>query len=323
VSGAAQPRVSTLGEAMLRLSVESGHRLEDAAAFEVHVAGAEANVAYALARVGIPVRWTSVLPRNPLGQRVAATLASGGVDISTVQWVDGGRLGTYFVEFSPSPRPTQVVYDRAASAAANATVEDFDWEQVLDATAFHISGITFGLSDSASSVGRHAVEEAHRRGLFVSYDVNYRRLLWSPGDAAAAVTEMAPMLDLLTCRAGDAELLFGMEGTMEELAAGLRERLGVENVVVTNGATGAAGASNGATVAQPAYEVQVIDRIGAGDAFAAGVLWALVTGNQLQEGLERGAAMAALKMTLRGDLYRLGAEEVHALQSGQTLEINR
>lgn len=320
---AAPVRISTLGEAMLRLSVEGGHRLEDASAYEVHVAGAEANVAFALARVGIPVGWTSILPRNPLGRRVASTLAAGGVDISTVRWVDEGRLGTYFVEFSPSPRPTQVVYDRADSATAKATVSDFDWERVLDATAFHISGITLSLSESAGAVGRHAVAEARRRGLFVSYDVNYRRLLWSPKEAADALVEIAPKVNLLTCRALDAEQLFGMEGTMEELATGLRKQLGVDQVVVTNGAMGAAGASSDGTYAEPAYDVQVIDRIGAGDAFAAGVLWGLLTEDSLQAGLERGAAMAALKMTLRGDLYRLGAEQVHALQAGQTLEINR
>jgi 2-dehydro-3-deoxygluconokinase len=308
---------------MLRLSVDAGDRLEDAAAFEVHVAGAEANVAFALARVGIPVSWTSVLPLNSLGRRVAATLAAGGVDISTVHWAEGARLGTYFVEFSPSPRPTQVIYDRDASAAAAATVADFDWDEVLDATAFHISGITFALSQSIGGVARHAVAEAHRRGLFVSYDVNYRRLLWSAEDAAAAATEITPMVDLVTCRASDAELLFGIDGSMEEMAAKLRDKLGVEHAVVTNGATGAAGADGNGILEQPAYDVQVVDRIGAGDAFAAGVLWGLLGEGSLESGLRRGAAMAALKMTLRGDLYRLGAEEVHALQAGETFEINR
>jgi 2-dehydro-3-deoxygluconokinase len=317
------PRVSTLGEAMLRLSVDAGDRLEDASVFEVHVAGAEANVAFALARVGVPVRWTSVLPTNPLGRRVATTLAAAGVDVSTVQWVDNARLGTYFVEFSPAPRPTQVVYDRQASAVARATVADFDWDEVLDATAFHTSGISLALSPGAREVARHALTEAGRRGLFVSFDVNYRRQLWSPDEAAAAIREVAPAIDLLLCRAGDAEELFGITGQTAHVALALQDVLGIESVVVTNGSTGAAAAAEGSTMEQAAIEVQVVDRIGAGDAFAAGLLWGVLTEGSVKEGLERGVAMASLKMTLRGDQFRLGAEEVHALQAGHTIEINR
>jgi 2-dehydro-3-deoxygluconokinase len=316
-------RVSTMGEALLRLSVNGGDRLEDAPAFEVHVAGSESNVAYALARVGVPVRWTSVLPRNALGNRIASTLSAGGVDLSAVRWVDDARVGTYYVEFSPSPRPTQVLYDRRSSAAALATVDDFDWDQVLDATAFHISGITFALSQSSRTVARHALMEAQRRNLFISLDVNYRRLLWGPDEAAATLREIAPMLDLLICPAADAARLFGVEGDWHEVASTLRTRLGVENVVVTNGATGAVGAIEGETFDQAAYEVEVVDRIGAGDALAAGVLWGLLEDGSLRTGLERGAAMAALIMTLRGDLYRLGAAEVEALHAGQTFEIER
>jgi 2-dehydro-3-deoxygluconokinase len=315
--------VSTLGEAMLRLSVKDGERLEDAPAYEVHVAGAEANVAFALARVGIPALWASALPPNPLGRRVASTLAAGGVDVSTVLWVDDSRLGTYFVEFGPAPRGTQVVYDREASAAADATVDNFDWDRILDATAFHISGITFAMSEASGAVARHAVGEARRRGLFVSFDVNYRLKLSSPQQAADVVRKTAPMIDLLMCPASDAALLFGLQGDTEEVAGGLRDELGIASVVVTNGATGAAAASEAGTLSQPAYDVEVVDRIGAGDAFAAGLLWGVLAEDSLRTGLQRGAAMAALKMTLRGDLFRLGSAEVHALQAGHTFRINR
>lgn len=316
-------RVSTLGEAMIRLSVGRGLRLEDAASYEVHVAGAESNVAFALARVGVGASWASVLPSNPLGRRIASTLQTGGVDISPVKWVPDARVATYFVEFGSSPRPTHVVYDRRASAAANATLDDFDWDYVLGAHAFHISGITFALSSSSRLVARHAVAEAHRRGLFVSYDVNYRRLLATPEEAAATVREIAPMLNLLSCPAADATLLFGIEGSMCDVADALRVELGIEHVVVTNGATGAAGSTQHETIQQSAYQVDVVDRIGAGDSFIAGVLWGLLGARSLRTGLERGAAMAALKMTLHGDLFRLGAEDVEALRVGHAVEINR
>lgn len=320
---AGAPRVATLGEAMLRLSVGSGDRLEDAPIYEVHVAGAESNVAYALARVGIPSLWASALPRNPLGRRVASSLAAGGVDVSAIHWVDDGRLGTYFVEFSPAPRPTHVIYDRRSSAVAEATVADYDWDRILDAGALHTSGITPAISPQARAVTVHAVTEAHRRGLFVSYDVNYRRRLWPPDDAAAMLRELAPMLDLLVVRAGDAEIVFGLEGDAAGIAVALRSQLEIPLVVVTNGAHGVVAAGDGAVLHEPSIEVEIVDRIGAGDAFAAGLLWGILGEGSVQTGLQRGVAMASLKMTLRGDLFRLGAAEVLALCAGQAPWIDR
>jgi 2-dehydro-3-deoxygluconokinase len=317
------PSVATLGEAMLRLSVASGDRLEDALAFDVHVAGAEANVAYALARVGIPARWASALPRNPLGRRVAATLAAGGVDVSAIHWTDTGRLGTYFVEFNPAPRPTQVVYDRRRSAIAEAVVGDYDWDRVLDATALHTSGVTPALSPQARAVVVHAVTEARRRGHFVSYDVNYRRQLWTPAEAAAFLRELAPMLDLLVLRAGDAELVFGLAGEPADIADALRAQLGVSQVVVTNGAHGVVALTDDGTLHQPSIPVAIVDRIGAGDAFAAGLLWGILGEGSMQAGLSRGVAMASLKMTLRGDLFRLEAADVLALCAGTAPWIDR
>jgi len=181
-SGLAERRVavSTLGEAMLRLSVPTGGRIQDAPAFDVHVGRPEANVAYALARVGVRSSWASVLPRNPLGERVASVLASGGVDLAPVVWADRGRLGTFFVEGGASPRPTLVVYDRSGSTMAEATPGCFDWDQVVGGRHLHPSGITFAISDSAADVARVAIQEARARGCTVSLDVNRRARLWTP-----------------------------------------------------------------------------------------------------------------------------------------------
>src|SRR2546430_4467332 len=156
-----------MGEALLRLSVRPGERLEDAASLEVHVAGSEANLAYALARIGLRSAWTSVLPEGPLGRRVTATLAAGGVDVSGVVWSPEGRLGTYYVELGSAPRPTRVIYDRAGTPMATATPAQFDWERVCQARLVHLSGITTALSDSAHAVVETAIAEARRRGRLV------------------------------------------------------------------------------------------------------------------------------------------------------------
>jgi len=303
----------TLGEAMLRLSVRPGDRIEDAPAFDVHVAGSEANVAYAAARVGVRAAWTSVLPDNPLGHRVATTLAAGGVDTSLVRWVAGGRLGLYFVELAAAPRPISVTYDRAASTMALASTSDFDWPSVVDTRVLHVSGITLGLSASCGELAMHAMQEARRAGATVTFDVNYRQRLWDRKAAAAAVRDVAPLVDVLICTQEDARDLFGAEAAPD---------LGVETVVLTRGASGAVATRAGVSIERRGHPVETVDRVGAGDAFVAGLVWGLLDGS-LELGLERGLAMSALKMTLHGDLFRLDAADVVALLAREGREVGR
>jgi 2-dehydro-3-deoxygluconokinase len=307
---------------MLRLSVGSGHRLEDAHRFDVHVAGSEANVAFAAARVGLRTAWVSALPANPLGRRVATTLGAGGVDTSLVHWVQGGRLGLYFVEMGSSPRPISVVYDRAASAMAQASPDLFDWTAAGDTEFLHVSGITLGLSASAKAIARRAIEEARNRGARVTFDVNYRQRLWEPAAAAAAVREVAQLLDVVICTAEDARDLFGAAGAPEAVVERLRADLGVPAVVLTLGAAGTIASSGEGTVARGGHVVETVDRVGAGDAFVAGLIWGLLEGS-LGLGLERGLAMSALKMTLHGDLFRLDASDVAALLARGEREVGR
>ena len=314
--------VATLGEAMLRLSVPRGRRLQDASIFDVHIAGTEANVAHALARVGVPASWASVLPRNPLGERVASVLAAGGVDLAPLVWTDEGRLGTFFVEGGAPPRPTVVVYDRSGSTMAEATPDCFDWDLAVGGRHFHVSGITFAISDSAAGVARAAIREARARGSTVSLDVNHRDRLWTPEKAGRTLSSLAGSVDLLICRGEDAARLFGCQGEAREVAEQLRERFGARSVVCTWGAGPATLLEAGRWAEAPSYEVQIVDRIGAGDAFAAGVLWGFVEG-ATELGLRRGVAMAALKMTLRGDLYTLGPEQVAELLEAPPGDVER
>jgi 2-dehydro-3-deoxygluconokinase len=312
----------TVGEAMLRLSVGAGQRLQDAHHFDVHVAGSEANVAFAAARVGLRSTWISALPDNPLGRRVADTLSAGGVDTSLVRWVEGGRLGLYFVEMAAAPRPISMVYDRAGSAMALATPEMFDWKAGSDTDFLHVSGITFGLSSSGRDVARRAMEEARGRGSTVTFDVNYRQRLWDVKAAAAAAREVAPLVDVLISTAEDARDLFGARGAPEAIVERLKSELGIGIVVVTLGAEGAIASRGHLTVTRGGHAVETVDRVGAGDAFVAGLIWGLVDGS-LELGLERGLAMSALKMTLHGDLFRLDGADVAALLARDRREVGR
>jgi len=307
---------------MLRLSVRPGDRLEDATAFEVHVAGSEANVAFAAARVGLRTAWLSALPDNPLGRRVATTLAAGGVDTSLVHWQKGGRLGLYFVELGAAPRPIDVVYDRAASTMALATADSFAWQRAADTQYMHVSGITLALSESSRRVAMQAMEEARKRGAFVTFDVNYRERLWDRRAAAAAAREVAPLVDVLICTAEDALDLFGANEVPETAIAQLSADLGVETVVLTLGAAGAIASRGGMTFRREGHPVEIVDRVGAGDAFVAGFIWGLIDGS-LELGIERGLAMSALKMTLHGDLFRLDAGDVAALLASGRREVGR
>jgi 2-dehydro-3-deoxygluconokinase len=313
----------TVGEAMLRLSVRPGDLLADAGSFDVHVAGSEANVAFAAAKVGLRSAWVSALPPNTLGRRVATTLAAGGVDTSLVRWVEGARLGLYFVELGTPPRPISVIYDRAASAMALASPTLFDWSQICDTDFMHVSGITLGLSESCRDIARRAMQEARSRGATVTFDVNYRQRLWGRSAAAEAVREIAPMIDLLICTAEDARDLFGAAGAPEDVLAELQQKLGVKTVVLTLAAEGAiAGRVGMPAVRRKGHPVETVDRVGAGDAFAAGLIWGLLEGS-LELGLERGLAMSALQMTLHGDLFRLDAGDVAALLAQDRREVGR
>ena len=307
---------------MLRLSVRPGDRIEDAPAFDVHVAGSEANVAYAAARVGLRAAWASVLPDNPLGRRVVTTLAGGGVDTSLVRWKTGGRLGLYFVELGATPRPISVTYDRAGSTMALASTSDFDWPALVDTQVLHVSGITMGLSPSCRELAKHAMQEARGAGATVTFDVNYRQKLWGVEAAATASRAAARMADVVICTLEEARDLFGVQGTGEKAASHLRSELGVETVVLTLGTQGAVAVGKEGSIKRPGHRVETVDRVGAGDAFSAGLVWGLVDAS-LEPGLERGLAMSALKMSLRGDLFRFDAGEVTALIAREGREVGR
>ena len=205
-----EPSVVAFGEAMLRLSAPGRELLGRTRSLDVHVGGAESNVAAALARLGTPSAWASVLPGNPLGHRVECAVAATGVDTSAVRFTEDGRVGLYFVEFGSAPRPTTVWYDRADSAFAQAAA--FEPAQLDGAHYAVISGITPALSDRAREANLAFAAEARARDVAVVLDVNYRSRLWEPEPALAGIEALVREARIVVCSARDAAAVFGIEG---------------------------------------------------------------------------------------------------------------
>ena len=316
---------------MLRLWTPAGERLEDAAHYRVGLGGAEGNTAAAAARCGLSAAWISRLPDNPLGRRAARFLAGQGVDVSHVVWDAERRMGVYFLELSEGVRPVSVLYDRAGSAAAALSPEDVAWEVVEQARAVHLTGITLGVSGSARRTALEAARRAQRAGAKVVVDVNYRSRLWPPDEAAPAVLELCRRAEVVITTREDARDLFGIGGEAPETAAEMRGLTAARAVIATDGAAGAAweGGAVYGRGSRGGYPAPVLDRVGAGDAFAAGVIIGLVrTGGRagLASGVERGLAMAAAKLGVLGDCLTASPQEIEdILASGRRpgREVNR
>lgn len=324
--------VITLGETMLRFTPPGHLRIDQAAVFELEVGGAESNTSVGLVRLGLRVAWLSRLPRNPLGRRIAQVLTGQGVDTSHVVWAEGERLGLYFLEIGDGPRPTQVIYDRANSAMSRMQPEDLPTELFRPGAArhLHVTGITVAISESAAATAWRAVELAKAAGWTVSFDVNYRAKLWSHGAARAGCEPFAQAADLFFTPLRDAQAIYGTPEEPAQALAQLQAAYPQATVILTLGAEGAMGAlPGGAPVHQPVFPAGTVGRIGGGDAFTAGVLYGYLTGGEdagwLPTALRWGAAAAAIKYTIPGDLPLLEKAEVEALfyGEGQTTNVQR
>jgi 2-dehydro-3-deoxygluconokinase len=272
--------------------------------------------------MGLRARWVSRLPDDGRGRRVARSLAAHGVDVSGVVWdrAPGARVGVFFVEAGAAPRATEVIYDRADSAASRLAPADLPADLIATCRHLHVTGITPALSESCARAVAHAVGAAKRLGRTVSLDVNYRARLWPPGRAAETLGPLLPQADLLITAADDVRLLWDIAGTGAEVAAALRARFGPPAVAVTLGADGVLVDDGSAAVQVAAPPVaEMVDRLGAGDAFAAGLLTGFLEDRDLARGARLGMAMASLKLTLPGDEFFCTRAEVEALAAGETV----
>jgi len=320
----------SLGESMLRLSVPAGRRLDDTRVLDMELAGAESNVSVALARLGWRVGWVSRMPDHALSDAILRALRSDGVDISAVKRVPDERLGTYFIEYATPPRSTQVIYDRANSAASRMTGADMDWDYLLDTRVLHLTGITAALSDRCYELLEEVIQRARAAGVVVSFDVNYRGKLWSAETAGTKLRPLIQEADILFCKGADAESLFGCAGKPHELMIQLKALTQAYALFCTFGEQGAALLCNGEFVIQPALPVQIVDRIGSGDAFAAGVIDGWLSGDgsltnlsAFREGLRRGVALAAIALSQFGDRVLSSRAELNAMLAAERLDVAR
>lgn len=314
--------LTTLGEVMLRYSVPEGERLENAAKLDVQPGGAEGNLAFLLARLGRKSSWHSALPNNPLGRLVANHLRMAGVDLSGVVWSDSGRMGTYYVEFSVPPRPIQVVYDRADSCASKLQPEQVNWEQLLNTRLLHLTGITPAVSASCRKVTQQAVERAHAAGVPISFDINYRSKLWTPKEAAETLLPLVFGVDLLFCGKGDAATLFNCSGEPEAVIEKLAALTHAKRLVVSFGDTGALAWDGTNLHRAPAPQTGMIDRLGAGDALASGVIHGWLDGD-MALGLRYGVILAALALSQYGDMVVTTPDELASLMESAGSGIRR
>ena len=333
------PRVVTFGEVMLRLSPPGNQRFVQAHALEAVYGGAEANVAAALASFGLGARFVTAVPTHAMGQAVVNTLRAHGVDTSFVLR-QGERLGIYFLEHGASQRPSRVIYDRAGSAAAGIGPGQVDWAMAFEGAAwFHTSGITPALSESTAEATREALAAAREAGLTVSVDLNYRGKLWSREKACAVMTPLMEYVDVVVGNEADAADVFGIRAGSTDVETGqldvagyeavaqeLVTRFGLKFAAITLRESLSASDNrwsaclfDGESFHQgPRFDVHLVDRVGGGDAFSAGLIYGLVTGRSAADALAFGVAASCLKQTIPGDFNPVTAAEVDALARGNT-----
>ena len=325
--------VVTFGEAMIRLSPPHFQRLEQATSLDLNVGGAELNVAVGVTRLGMNSAWVSKLPKNPLGYLIRNQAQEFGINCSHIVWSDQGRAGIYFLELGASPRASSVLYDRSGSAISMIKPGEVDWEKVFNGSKhFHVSGITPALSASASEVTTEALKTAKKAGCTVSYDLNYRKKLWTPADAKKIQEPMMANVDILITTEEDTNVVFGIkEKDYETVAEKLAQNFKFKVVAITlredlsvwrNNWTAIA-YQDGKIFRDRKYEVEIVDRVGAGDSFTAGFLYGWLKDKDVEKGLRYGNAFAALKHTLPGDFNWSTMEEVEAQLKGAGLRISR
>ena len=323
-------KVVTFGEVMLRFSTQAFSRFTQARAFDVTYAGAEANVAVSVARFGIPAAHVTRFPENDLGQAATEALRKHGVDTNSILYGDE-RMGLYFLENGAMQRASRIIYDRFDSAFAHIRPGMVNWDKILkDASWFHWTGITPAISQGAADVCLEALTVARKNGLTVSGDINYRRNLWQYGKTAIDVMPaLIEKCDVIIAGVTDMENCASVTGgTFEKACENLKRRFqNVKKVATTDRVSISSSHNriagtlwNGKLLTSREYDLtHIVDRVGSGDAFMAGLVYSMLNGKDDQAALEFATAACALKHSVEGDVNVVTVEEVDFLVKGQNV----
>lgn len=330
-------KVITFGEIMLRLAPHGYYRFTQAQDFEATFGGGEANVAVSLANFGVDAAFVTKLPAHDIGQCAVNDLRKYGVDTQHI--VRGGeRVGIYYLEKGASQRASQVLYDRANSAIALAKTSDFDWDHIFEeANWFHFTGITPALQDELANITIQACIAAKKRGLTISCDLNFRKKLWTSEKAGQVMNDIMKYVDVCIANEEDAEKVFGIKAKNSDVTSGklhhdgyidvakqLTQRFGCKAVAITLRESISASDNNWAamlyqndtTFFSEKYPIRIVDRVGGGDSFGAGLIYAMLMNKNPQEAIAFAVAASCLKHSIEGDYNRVSVTEVEQLANG-------
>lgn len=332
-------KVVTFGELMLRLAPNGYLRFVQSNQLEATFGGAEANVAVSLANYGVDVDFVTKLPAHEIGQAAVNSVRQFGVNTQNI--VRGGdRVGIYYCEKGASQRPSKVIYDRANSSIATAKAEDFDWDKIFDgADWFHFTGITPALNPEVAKICIAACKKAKEKGITISSDLNYRKKLWTKEQARATMTELCGYIDVCIANEEDAKDVFGIEAENTDIESGklnregyisvakqLTEKFNFKYVAITLRESLSANDNNWSAMLynggqdkayfSKKYAMHIVDRVGGGDSFGGGLIYALRSGYDEQKAIEFAVAASCLKHSVEGDYNMVSVAEVNALAGG-------
>ena len=330
-------KVVLFGEIMLRLSPQGFNRFTQADIFDINYGGSEANVAVSLSNFDIDTKFVTKLPNNEMGQSAFNKLRQFGVNTSDIIF-GGERLGIYYLEKGASQRPSKVIYDRANSAISKADIDDFDWNEIFkDAEWFHFSGITPALSDNLSEICLIACKKAKEMGLTISCDLNYRAKLWSKDKANNVMSNLMEYVDICIANEEDIENVFGIKAentdvnkgkldyeSYNEVARELLDKFNLSKVACTLRTSITASDNKWSAMLfdgkefyqSKEYDIHIVDRVGGGDSFVAGLIYGYINNFSDEESLEFATGASCLKHSIEGDFNLVLVDEVENLIQG-------